>query len=117
MIKLEIPKIYEHFVCWKGYDYNVLDLIEFTKSYKSIECPIEAFDMTYTLTSKVMTIYEHAEHMAIVNKADLKYPIILAPDGFLLDGRHRVIKTLIKGLDTIKVIRLNSMPSWIRESA
>ena len=35
--------------------------------------------------------------MRLVERAELAYPIILAPDGRVLDGMHRVAKALLQG--------------------
>ena len=43
-------------------------------------------------------------------KADLNYPIIQAPDGWIMDGYHRIAKAIIEGKTTIKAIRLPVLP-------
>jgi hypothetical protein len=53
---------------------------------------------------------EFCKHAALVNKADLRYPIILTPAGVIADGRHRIAKAMIQGKTTIKVQRLRFMP-------
>ena len=45
-----------------------------------------------------------------MNQADLKYPIILDDTGFICDGWHRLLKSIVEGKDTIKAIRLKVMP-------
>ena len=47
------------------------------------------------------------QDLARVNKANLKYPIILHPDGHLADGYHRCTKALIKGK---KYIQAKGLP-------
>ena len=49
-------------------------------------------------------------HCNRIEKANLKYPIILDPTGFIIDGWHRVAKAILKGNTTIKAIKLNVMP-------
>ncbi len=51
-----------------------------------------------------------AAHMALVNEADLKYPILLCSEGRLMDGMHRVVKALLEGRETILAIRLTPTP-------
>jgi hypothetical protein len=41
-------------------------------------------------------------HMKAVNDADLEKPIILDEDGELMDGRHRMMKAMLTGAETIK---------------
>jgi hypothetical protein len=49
-------------------------------------------------------------HCDKVMKANLKYPILLTPEGGIADGRHRLGKAIIKGHTTIKIKRFVSMP-------
>jgi hypothetical protein len=49
-------------------------------------------------------------HMQLVTATDLRYPIILSPDGRIMDGMHRVAKALLQGEPTIKATRLQMMP-------
>lgn len=55
-------------------------------------------------------ILSFIEHMKDVLRAELKYPIILAPDNFILDGKHRLIKAKYLGIKYIKAYRLKEMP-------
>lgn len=48
--------------------------------------------------------------MELVNKADLKYPIILSASGRVMDGMHRVCKALLQGWDTIKGVQFEEDP-------
>lgn len=42
--------------------------------------------------------------------ADLNYPIILAPDGCIIEGIHRVIKALMEGQSMIMCKKFKEMP-------
>ena len=48
--------------------------------------------------------------MKQVEDADLSYPVILTPDGFLADGFHRSVKAHLMGRKTIMAVRLAKMP-------
>jgi len=37
-------------------------------------------------------------------------PIILDEDGELMDGRHRIMKALLIGLETVKAVRFDQNP-------
>jgi hypothetical protein len=50
-------------------------------------------------------------HMRAVNDADLDKPIILDEDGELMDGRHRLMKAMLIGNETIKAVRFDENPS------
>lgn len=47
-----------------------------------------------------------ARHMKHVMEADLSYPIIIDEWGQPIDGRHRIVKALIEGHETIKAVRV-----------
>ena len=49
-------------------------------------------------------------HMRLVASADLAFPIILSPDGRLMDGMHRVAKALLQGQSRIMAVRLQTLP-------
>lgn len=46
-----------------------------------------------------------AAHLSLVVAADLAFPVILAADGALMDGRHRVAKALQAGRATIDAVQ------------
>ncbi|MGH8052566.1 MAG: hypothetical protein ACREP4_01370 [Stenotrophomonas sp.] len=52
-----------------------------------------------------------AMHMQLVNAADLAYPIILCPQGRLMDGMHRAVKAVVLGIDSIHAYRLPVLPA------
>jgi len=49
-----------------------------------------------------------AEHAKLINEVDLSYPIILCPEGRVMDGMHRVCRALIEGHDSIKAVQLET---------
>lgn len=42
--------------------------------------------------------------------ADLQYPIIISDEGDIMDGMHRVLKSYVFGLPTIKAVRFDRNP-------
>ena len=50
------------------------------------------------------------EHVQLINEADLAYPIILAANGEVMDGRHRIAKAALLGLKTIECVRFSEDP-------
>lgn len=56
------------------------------------------------------TVRAVVEHLRLVIAADLSYPIILDPDGLVMDGMHRVARALLEGHPTITAKRLTAMP-------
>jgi nitrogen fixation protein len=51
-----------------------------------------------------------ARHAKRVLKADLSHPVILAEDGALFDGSHRIAKAWVLGLKEIQVVRFPVNP-------
>jgi hypothetical protein len=51
-----------------------------------------------------------ADHARLIIEADLSYPIILAEDGRVMDGMHRVAKAYIEGRSSIAAIQLRKDP-------
>ena len=56
------------------------------------------------------TVRNVAEDCRRIINVSLDYPIILGPDGAAMDGSHRVARALVMGLNTIKAIRLTTLP-------
>jgi len=50
------------------------------------------------------------EHCQRILAADMSYPVILAPNGDVLDGVHRIAKAMAHGQTTVKAVRLSQMP-------
>ncbi len=61
-----------------------------------------------------LTLREMVMHMKAVNAADLDTPIIMDEDGEIMDGRHRLMKAMLLGLPTVKVVRFDENPSPCR---
>lgn len=51
-----------------------------------------------------------AEHARIIAETDLSYPIILDPEGRVMDGMHRVCRALVEGRSSVTAVRLKSLP-------
>lgn len=56
-----------------------------------------------------------AEHTRRINAADLACPVILAADGHLMDGGHRIAKAWLEGRTEVKAVRFEATPppDWI----
>lgn len=56
------------------------------------------------------TVRSVIEHCRLIQQVDLAYPIVLDPDGRVMDGMHRVARALLDGHSTIKARRLAQLP-------
>jgi hypothetical protein len=50
------------------------------------------------------------EHMHLIEEVDVAYPIILGPDGRVMDGMHRTARAMLEGKSTIPAVRLERLP-------
>ena len=56
------------------------------------------------------TCREVADHARLMAETDLRYPIILAADGRVMDGMHRVARAYIEGRDSVTAVRFEETP-------
>lgn len=85
-------------------------LIEQCKDLPVMDIPLEHLSTYRFVQSGDMGINDFVSHCHHVFTADLNYPIILAADGLILDGCHRVIRALLEGRETIKAVRMIERP-------
>lgn len=96
------------------HSWSVARLFEMARELPVMEVPLDHLNLYYTYEK--LTLREMVMHMQAVNDADLSFPIILDEDGELLDGRHRLMKAMLTGASTIKVVRFDENPSPCRVS-
>jgi len=73
----------------------------------------------YDNPDKLPTQRALADHMALVQQADLTYPILLCADGRLMDGMHRLVKVLLEQRSHVQAVRfpVTPAPDYINVSA
>lgn len=64
----------------------------------------------YDAEGETPTCRSIAQHMRLVQQADLAFPIIICPEGRLMDGMHRAVKALLAQKSTIMAYRLAALP-------
>lgn len=113
MIELENKGLSDgKYVDIDGYYWAVTRLIEHSKNLSIIEIPLAAVHIGEKVFKESRTARSIAEHIKRVNETSLEYPILLDPDGFIMDGWHRVVKALVEGQESIKAIRFKRMPPY-----
>jgi hypothetical protein len=90
------------------FHWSVPRLINLAKDLEVMEIPLKHLNFMHNYEN--LTLRELVGHMMSVQKADLQYPIILDEDGEIMDGRHRVMKALLEGKETIKAVRFEENP-------
>lgn len=99
-----------------GFDaWDVDRLRALSKDFARIDVPLNAIaeldeDYWFAGSAEHPTCRRIAEHCALIDKADLSYPIILCREGRVMDGMHRVAKALLSGHRTIKAVRFAATP-------
>lgn len=56
------------------------------------------------------TVRDVIEHVRLIQEVDLAHPIIVGPDGRVMDGMHRVARALLEGAMTIRAVRFDVIP-------
>lgn len=92
--------------------WDVLRLVRLVQNIEVYEialASIEELDEAfwYDLGGAKPTCRNIVEHITLINKADLSYPIILCHEGKVMDGMHRVCKAQLLGLDNIRAVRFS----------
>jgi len=100
-----IEPLSEYYEDVDGKRYCVSRLIEEAKNLPVFDLPLAGLDLSQAIWQKA-DIFGLAYHCKKVNRSDLSFPIILAWDGAIADGRHRIIKALMLGKTTIKAKRI-----------
>lgn len=89
--------------------WQISRLLELSRNLPVMDIPIDHL-YVYCVYEK-LSLREIVMHMKAVNDADLSKPIILDENGGIMDGRHRIMKTILLGLDTIKAVRFEENPT------
>ena len=64
------------------------------------------------LMNKQPTCRAVAEHARDIYEVDFRFPIILSPDGVVLDGMHRLCKAFLQDMKEIDAVQLPVMPAY-----
>ncbi len=93
--------------------WDVLKLIELSKDFEIVQVPlseIRELKETYWFGLGAPPISEDiAQHAKQIYEADISYPIILCPEGRVMDGMHRVCKAFLEAHVTISAVRFSEL--------
>ncbi len=93
--------------------WDVDRLIELSRDFPQRRVPLDdlsEIDSNYWSFDATTSVRELAEHVQLVNDADLAYPIILGASGRVMDGMHRIVKALIEGREGIDAVQFEVDP-------
>ena len=87
----------------------MLRLIELSKDFQIHQVPltdIRELEETYWFGLGAPPVSKDiAQHAKQIYEADLSYPIILCPEGRVMDGMHRVCKAYLEENSTILAVK------------
>lgn len=91
--------------------WRVSRLILLASKLEPFTLPLKHFNI-YNLHPKVETTLEFIKHVKLIINADMDCPIILDEEGYVMDGRHRICRALLEGMETIKAVRFDKTPDY-----
>ena len=95
------------------YIWDVLQLILQSSHLPVIQICLDGIKELYEpywFPSRYPNTIELIQHFKLVEEADLRYPIILCPEGRIMDGMHRVAKAKMMNLNALQAVKFEVMP-------
>lgn len=93
--------------------WDVFRLVQLTAAFPRRMVPlseIKELAAPWSGPNEPITWATLIEHVKLLDAADLRYPIILAADGTVMDGMHRAAKALRSGLSHIEAVQFSVDP-------
>lgn len=93
--------------------WDVDHLVELSRTLPRRRIPltqIAELDEPWSASDEAATWRGFVQHAQLMHDADLSYPIILAADGRVMDGMHRVARALMLGHGEIIAVQFQEDP-------
>jgi len=95
--------------------WDVDRLIRLSAGLPVIEVPLAAIaevDTVYWFDGKSEqpTVRKVIEHARLISEVDTSYPVILGPDGRVMDGMHRIARLLLDGQAAVRARQFDVLP-------
>jgi len=93
--------------------WDVDRLVELSKDFACKEVRIDdlgELDRAWSGDGEHQTGRDMIVHIRLIDEADLSFPIILAANGEVMDGRHRIARAALAGLETITAVQFDHDP-------
>ena len=96
--------------------WDVGRLMRLVQNLEMMEVPLSEIkeldeNFWYTNPSDIPSCRSIAIHAKLIQEASLEHPIIICPEGRIMDGMHRVCKAYIKGRETIRAKKFTKIPT------
>lgn len=85
------------------------NLIEKSKDFTVFDLDLISVDLG-VMPWCCNSIMHFIGHTIDVNESDIKYPVIIAPSGWVLNGWHRIVKAIIMNERSVPAVRFVDMP-------
>ena len=108
-IKKYTQNLDEQFYAYGDKRWRITRLLKLAETLESFELPLKHLNIWYLYPEPNTTLC-FVEHVKKVNLADLTYPIILDEEGYVMDGRHRIMKALLENKKSILAVRFDKTP-------
>jgi hypothetical protein len=111
-----VRKQYHFWPSDNGLDaWDVDRLIRLSAELPVIEVPLASIaevDTVYWFDGKSEqpTVRKVIEHARLISEVDTTHPVILGPDGRVMDGMHRIARLLLDGQATVQARRFDVLP-------
>src|SRR5262249_20773087 len=94
--------------------WDVDRLVALTRNFPVLHVPLaDIREIEEPFTSEfdeALSWKSIVEHIRLIDSADLCFPIILSSEGRVMDGMHRVIKTLLSSQETVDAVQFTTDP-------
>ncbi|MET0150195.1 MAG: hypothetical protein ABW008_07285 [Acidimicrobiales bacterium] len=91
--------------------WDVARLIELSRGFPVKAVALDSlWEIDTVYWTEPFTVREFAQHVRLVRDVDRTYPIILAADGRVMDGMHRIVCALLDGDETIAAVQFEETP-------
>lgn len=90
--------------------WSVARLIKLTEDIDPIDVPVAILSRWYWPWEDNFKLDDFISHVKRVQESDLSIPILIAPDGSIVDGMHRICKAVLNGDTTIKAKYISKLP-------
>jgi len=91
--------------------WYIQTLINYVKDNKSPEYDLQLDSVDLgVMPWSMKTILHFIQHSIDIENVTFRYPVIVSPSGWVLNGWHRIIKAILTNKTSIKAVRILDMP-------
>ncbi|MDQ1432114.1 MAG: hypothetical protein QOF40_2716 [Actinomycetota bacterium] len=91
--------------------WDVDRLVDLSRDLPVREVPLDSFWQVDTVYwAEPFTVRTFTEHVRLVQAVDPSHPIILAADGRVMDGMHRIVRAFLAGDTAITAVQFDVTP-------